>query len=215
MHRSKAAWAITLAIALTACMPQVVSREPLFRQGEASMRPGLWALLANDCATPTNAQVFDWPSCATPARLRPGELTIFMPGPVRGEFVLAAGTPNIVQSRLSVEDVTEQRDSPGFAYYSFVPDGAVPPFTSGTVRILRCPEDDELPIEGMTLEGEGEGQSDGEVEGEVGTEVHSEVDANAARSRCEAATAEAVREAARRALVKRPDWRAVWIAELP
>lgn len=209
MHRSKNLWAAGLAIAIGGCMPQVVSREPLFRQGEASLRPGLWALLAPDCARPAHAQVFDWPSCATPARLRPGELTILMPGPVRGEFLLADGTPHVVQSRLGVEDATDQGDPLGFAYYSFVPDGSGPLFTSGTVRVLRCPEDDEIPIEGMTLEGAGSNADQAEGEFEVEGLAHGE------RSRCEAATAEAVREAARRALVKRPEWQAVWIADLP
>jgi hypothetical protein len=205
MHRSKAVWAAAVAIALASCMPQVESREPLFEQGNASLRPGLWALVGYDCSRPTDARIFDWPDCAVPVRIAGNELTILVPSPRRAAFLLADGNPIIVQSRLSEDDVTSPMESTGFGYYSFVPDSGAPPFTSGEVRTLRCPRDDEIPIEGMALENQGEVEGASDGNSSLGS---------AARW-CEAVTAEAVREASRRALVKLPDWQAVWIAELP
>jgi hypothetical protein len=205
MRRSKAAWSIALSVALTACLPQVESREPLFEQGNASLRPGLWALIGPDCTRPTDTRIFDWPSCTAPMRIAGNELTILMPSPRREAFLLADGIPVIVQAQLSVDEITEPVESTAFAYYSFVPDAGGPPFTAGEVRILRCPADDELPIEGLTLEDQVEVEAAGDSDGPP----------PAAARWCEAVTAEAVREAARRALVKWPDWRAVWIADLP
>jgi len=183
--------ALGAALGLAACMPQIESAEPLLDAAPHALRPGLWALLKDDCAAPEHGRIFDWPPCAMPVRVRPGELTIISPVPLRARLVLGGTAPLVVQARISEEEVIDPSapDSSAFTYYSFVPVGGEP-LASGEVRILRCPADDEMPIEGITLDEEG---SD---------------------ARCVAATAQAVREAARRSLIKRPDWRAVWITEL-
>lgn len=183
--------ALGATLGLAACMPQIESAEPLLDAGSRALRPGLWALLQEDCAAPEHDRIFDWPSCAVPVRIRPGELAIISPVPHRARIVLSDGAPLVVQVRISEKEVTDPSapDSTGFTYYSFVPAGGEP-LGSGELRTLRCPSGDQMPIEGITLE-----EEDGD-------------------GRCVATTAQAVREAARRSLIQRPDWRAVWIAEL-
>jgi len=178
------------ALWVAACTPQIESSTPLLETGADRLRPGLWALLNDPCATPGDAEIFDWPQCAIPVRVRPGELTFFYLAPVRAGYILSDGEPRIVQARLIERDVMAQEQSGTFGYYSFEALGEGP-FASGQVRVLRCPASDEMPIEGIALE-------------EAAEDAH-----------CEARTGEAVREAARRSLIRRPDWRAIWIAELP
>ena len=193
------------ALCAAACMPQIESSEPLLEAGSQALRPGLWALLAADCEAPADAQMFDWPSCAIPVRVRPGDLALLIPALRRAPYRLADGTPLVLQVRITEEELIGPGgpDSSAYTYYSFAPAGGAP-LVAGEVRMLRCPPDDEMPIEGLALEGEG-----------VDPAMEPEREAEAEDRRCVAATAMAVREAARRSLIKRPDWRAVWVAELP
>lgn len=177
-------------LALAACSPQIESASPLFESATESLRPGLWAFMEEECEPPNHARLFDWPACAMPVRIGADELTVIWPRPIRARFLLADGTPLIAQARLGERDVTGRASPEGFAYYAFAPVGP-PPYAAGEVRILRCPDPDELPIPGLVEEDEAEA------------------------ARCEATSADAVREAARRSAVKRPNWRAVWIAGSP
>ena len=192
------------ALWLAACMPQIESPEPLLEAGSQALRPGLWALLAGDCETPADAQLFDWPSCAIPVRIRHNEIALLTPAPRRAPYLLAEGTPLVLQVRITEEEVTGASgpDSSAFTYYSFAP-AAGAPLADGEVRMLRCPPDDEMPSEGLTLESD-----------ETKAEMEPEPAPEAPDRRCVASTAAAVREAARRSLSERPDWRAVWIAEM-
>lgn len=187
-----------------ACAPQITSPEALFDGGSDRLRPGLWALLSDDCGTPSNGAIFNWPSCAAPVRVRESDITVFLHlTPLQADFVLTEGAPPLLQLGISERNFLagETTPEPHFGYFSFVSSGAEP-FTSGELRILRCPQDDELPIAGLTVV-----RPDQDEEGMVGS--------TGGEVRCIAVTPDAVREAGRRALVRRPDYRAVWIAELP
>lgn len=180
---------------LAGCSPQIVSTEPLFESAGEQLRPGLWALLTEDCAAPAaDAGVFDWPECALPVRVRPGELAVIRLAPVRVRYRLAEGAPAVVQARITEqvasEDRSIERDLYGYFSFQGERDGLG---AAGDVRILRCPDGDEPPIAGLAL-----------------VELP-----DADERRCLASSAEAVREAARQSLAKPVIWRARWIAPLP
>ena len=206
-----------LALTLAGCGSPLVSKKPLFESGTAKLKPGLWALLDKDCREPVDDRLFDWPSCAKPARVRAGDITVFSPqGPVRLDMVNGGGAPVILQVEMTPDQVAEGavslfRDWPGdkpkaaaadstpvYAYLSFqTPEGS--PATTGMLTLLQCPSDD---VAGIYVPPPKETTA---ADGSTTTELQG----------CEAKTAAGVRAVARSAIADWPTWRAVWVADLP
>lgn len=211
------AWLCGLALVLSGCSGPLISKKPLFEPGPARMKPGLWAFLDKDCRTPADDHLFDWPSCAKPARVRNGDITVFSPeGPVTLKMVSAGTGPTILQIQLDSNLLAEGAASlfrdwpvdkpamtapvePVYAYLSFQSGGATP-FANGMLTLLECPKDD---VPGIYMPPDKETKKpDGSTNVDVDTQ-------------CEAQTAAAVRTVAKTALSDWPTWRAVWIADTP
>ena len=210
-------WLVGLALALAGCSGPLISKKPLFEPGTSRMKPGLWALLDKDCRRPADDRLFDWPSCAKPARVRDDDITVFSPqGPVTLKMVGAGDGPMILQVQLDGDLLAQGAASlfrdwpmekptvqvpiePIYAYFSFQ-SGEPSPFAGGMLTLLECPSDD---VPGIYVPPPKETKA---KDGSTTTEYD---------EKCEARTAAGVRAVAKSALSEWPTWRAVWIAELP
>ena len=100
-------------LTLSAC-EQAVSERPLLTESGATPQTGLWALLEEDCPTPTGGAVQTWPECATPVWVQPGEATLIVHTPVRSKFIASAGEPRLLQVAGA-----NDRGEPRYSYYAF------------------------------------------------------------------------------------------------
>ena len=131
-------------LALVAC-EVVESERPLFAGGGPAPKGGLWALLADNCSTPETTAVQRWPSCATPFWVEGDQLTALSPSPQRSTFVVAAGSPAILQLR-AAEEAGDPEDAP-YSYAAFRPHGASP-FAAADVWLAACMKSD-TPVPGF------------------------------------------------------------------
>jgi hypothetical protein len=193
MTRSFTTMLVAIAGLLAAgCASGLYSSQPLFTPGKDRLKPGLWALMAPDCATvPTSASIPDWPNCAMPVWIYKDRLTFVVPPVNHFNLVLADGTPRILQFDMREASFYDKSKNLNYIYWSFVPEGAAP-YVRGVVRPIHCP-DPAKPIEGIAPSASG-------AVADVGT--------------CVTSSAAAVGKAA---LVpsadKDKDGRAVWIAD--
>lgn len=149
---------------LTACDPTVTSLQPLITAGPETVRPGLWAMLEEGCATPVSAVVQTWPVCATPFWVGPGDITYLLPSPIRTPYLLSSGRPMIVQQRAPNESELpksmrtlqdeELSDEPSeYGYMAVQPEGASP-FLAGRLWNLGCPKPETPSITGIVTDPE-------------------------------------------------------------
>ncbi len=189
-----AALIVLAGLCTSGCASGLYSSQPLFSQAKEQLRPGLWALMAPDCATtPTSASIPDWPNCAMPVWIQKQRLTFIMPPVNHFNLVMSDGAPKILQLEMREASFYDKAKDLNYIYWSFIPDGAAP-YVRGIVRPIRCP-DAAKPIAGI------DAQKSGAV-ADVGT--------------CTTAKATAVRQAALLAptdMDKEKDGRAVWIAD--
>ncbi len=83
---------------LAGCAAGMVSERPLFEAGGTDrLEPGLWAVLDEDCAAPASADLTRWEPCAVPVWIGENELTAVALQPFRSAYLIAGGTPRIVQ----------------------------------------------------------------------------------------------------------------------
>ena len=122
------------ALALTAC-EVVESERPLFSGGGPVPAEGLWALLPDDCSTPQTTAVHEWPSCATPFWVEGEQLTTLSPAPQRMTFVVAPGSPAILQ--VGASDAPREPGEEAYSYAGFRPRGASP-FKAADVWLVAC-----------------------------------------------------------------------------
>ena len=119
---------------LAACNEMINSDQPLFSRGDGTLRPGLWAVLDTGCASPGTAAVQTWADCAMPIWVTDDTATVLMPKPTRGDFLLAAGDPRVVQ--VGFRDET---GATGYSYAALRPEGAAP-YVRASVWMNGCPE---------------------------------------------------------------------------
>jgi hypothetical protein len=185
---------ILAGLATSGCASGLYSSQPLFIQGKDQLKPGLWALMAPDCATPpTTASIPDWPNCAMPVWIYKQRLTFVVPPVNHFDMVLADGNPRILQFDVRETSFYDKGKTLNYIYWTFTPEGQ-PPYVRGIVRPIRCP-DPAKPIEGIAP------QNSGAV-ADVGT--------------CVTTSAAAVGKAAQVPATgkdKDKDGRAIWIAD--
>jgi hypothetical protein len=132
------------ALALTAC-EVVESERPLFSGGGPAPAEGLWALLAENCSAPQTTAVHRWPSCATPFWVEGDQLITLSPAPQRMTFVVAPGSPAILQ--VATPDPPQEPAGAGYTYAGFRPRGASP-FKAADVWAGACVKG-EMPAAGF------------------------------------------------------------------
>ena len=132
------------ALALTAC-EVVESERPLFSGGGPAPEEGLWALLADNCSPPQTTAVHKWPSCATPFWVEGDQLTTLSPSPQRMTFVVAPGSPAILQ--VAAPDEPRDPGDGAYSYAGFRPRGASP-FKAADVWLGGCVKG-EMPADGF------------------------------------------------------------------
>ena len=206
--------AAALALLLGGCEMALVSKKPLFDQGKVTLKPGLWAIMPDGCSVPGDAELFDWPACAKPARVRDRELTIFSSsGPVRLDLVASDGMPVILQ--ISADEARikagasdlygsgqmdmpppksgNDKQDPLYSYLGFLPDPGNP-VTKGMLMPLYCPRDANADLRDIKKPPE---------------------NAKEDSQQCEVTSAKAVRRIAQQTASDWPKWRAIWIADKP
>jgi len=123
---TRALAALAVAFALGGCN-LVVSEKPLFTQADAAgapvLRPGAWVSPKGDCSFDETKPVADWPECANPVVIRPGEIFDPRKAESQGPYVLAAGDPRIVQAPIKPGGDVEPKgeDKTLFAYLGLKP----------------------------------------------------------------------------------------------
>ena len=123
--------------------PTVQSERPLFTSGAGRPKPGLWAVLAHGCETPTTPAVQRWPACAMPVWIEDGTLTFVMMQPMRTTFLVAAGSPAVLQMANPKEAPPGGTPpKPGYSYLAVEPQGRAP-YTRGRVWLAGCPREDD------------------------------------------------------------------------
>ena len=178
------------------CASGLYSSQPLFAQSKDQLKPGLWALMAPDCATaPTSASITDWPNCTMPVWIYKQRVTFVLPPINHFNLVMSDGTPRILQLDTREASFYDKIKALNFIYWSFTPEGD-PPYVRGIVKPIRCP-DSAKPIAGIAAPNTG-------AVADVGT--------------CITASADAVRKAALAAPADKTkdtdkDGRAIWIAD--
>ena len=126
------------ALAVSAC-DAIESETPLFTGSAAGPKPGLWALLDSACSVPSTAAVQTWAECASPFWVGEGRLTVLTPAPQRPAFLIAEGSPAIVQ--LSGLDYGRAPEPAPYSYMALRADGPAP-FTSARVWGGGCSQGD-------------------------------------------------------------------------
>lgn len=131
---------------LSACATGMTSPRSLFAAGSARLEPGLWAALGDGCAAPQDDAIQRWPGCATPIWVEPGRLTVVGVRPMRSSYVIATGTPLILERHAEGSGFGAPMDESGpvppqpdkWDFWVLEMDGA-PPFRRGLVWNVRCP----------------------------------------------------------------------------
>ena len=179
--------AVWVALGLAACDPMVESDKPLFSATGGQAKPGLWAVLADGCAAPTTAAVQRWPACAMPVWVEDGALTFIMMQPMRTQFLIAQGSPGVLQME-NLKDAPPggSPPKPGYSYLAVEPEGR-PPYIRGRVWVAGCSREKPPSI----------------------------TDVEATESECRASTAAGVRAALTEAIKREKPQAAVWVAPIP
>ena len=211
----RSAWVVATAAALLlgGCDASLMSKNPLFEQGKARLKPGLWVIEPKDCPAPVDANIFDWPDCAKPAQVRDGEIRIFSgAGPVRLKLVSSDGMPMILQISADKDRMgagasdlyndgtmdlppakpDDKKPEMAFAYLAFLP-SPNDPVTRGMLMPLYCPRDGDRDPDIRRIPKPDKTQPD----------------------ECEVTSARAVRHVAQKTASDWPKWQAVWIADQP
>lgn len=101
---------VSVLLLLPACNEAVYSEKPLVEGPGHRFKPGLWALIDEDCAKPKNARIFEWDMCAAPLLLTEGTITYFAPNRLSFDYRVSDGDPVIVQ--LAGAALDESPESP-------------------------------------------------------------------------------------------------------
>lgn len=209
---------VGLAVLLSACGGSIESEHPLFGAGADGFKPGMWAAVSIEepCELPKDAAIFNWPDCAAPILIESGTAAYFTPAHVRVAFIVADGTPRIIQSDKDVfGGIMDQPDkavarTPDHRFYaSFYPDSS-PPFTAGRIQFLLCPSQEADAVEEHPSKSRKRlaDTQNSAIPGMRRVVIDD-------KSHCFADTPETVREMARRATPGDATMRLVWIASYP
>lgn len=125
MLRFRGFWLGALLL-LGGCNNYVRSSQPWFTDADArqapAVRSGWWVMDDPDCKLSVNAPSAAWPECVALYLLPPGDRLVLRAGePTRGEYLLGAGDPLIVQVFAAGDDKADPPTADEYGYYGLVP----------------------------------------------------------------------------------------------
>ena len=215
MKRLLAAFAL---LGLAACEAPPTSDRPLVEAGRQLPRPGLWAVLAENCPPPASPDVGAWPDCSMPVWVGPGRLTFVLVAPIRSGLVLSDGSPAIVQLATPSEpprmppfilpmaegEMRRTREA-AYGYLAVRPEGASP-FVRARVWSIRCP-----PAERPTTPDEPDADDERPEAAEGKPEAPEGKPEGKDAGGCKVDDAAVLRKMAADSVKARPGYRALWV----